>query len=214
MQIRVNGQTVPAPVDSGNWVTLRRLWHDGDRVDARLPMVLATKPFQPGRALPTALVKGPVVLAIQTADGKLPRRMVRDLVHALEPVPEHALHYRIPARPSALVRPFYELGEGSPYFISFDPDAPTRIGHRAVTFHPSWNDGAPFAFTDVIGAGRNSNSREPASAGWVIASMTAAGPRSRSTARSPRSSTSTDRAEIYPSTGTSMASFAAGTGWS
>ena len=115
-------------------------------------MKLALTRFQAGRAVPTALVKGPVVLALQTPDGRLPRRVVKDLLSSLQPEPDQPLHYRIPTTPIILVRPFYELGEGVTYFISFDPDAPTRIGHRDIAFHPSWNEGGRIRFTDVVGA--------------------------------------------------------------
>lgn len=152
MQIRLNGRIVPCVVDAGNWVTMRRLWNNGDRVEVKLPMALASNRFEPGRAEPTALMKGPVVLAVQTPEGRLPKRVLQDLLHALEPVPGEPLHYRIPGVPSALVRPFYEVGEGVPYFVSFDPGAPTRIGRGNITFQPKWNDGGRFAFTDVGGA--------------------------------------------------------------
>jgi hypothetical protein len=152
MQVSVNGQTVLAAADSENWVVIRRSWRDGDRLHVRLPMTLKSTRFQPDRAVPEALVKGPLVLALQTPDGRLPKRIIKDLLGSLSPEPNQPLHYLVQTAPSVRVSPFYELGERVPYFVALDPDASTRIGPGGIVFHPRWSDGGRFQFTNVVGA--------------------------------------------------------------
>jgi DUF1680 family protein len=152
LKITVNGHLVSASVDSRHWVAIERRWQDGDRVQVRLPMKLTMVPFQPGRPRPIALVKGPVVLAIQPPDGRMPKRLMKDLPNSLAPETNHSLRFRLRSAPSIVIRPFYELGEGLPYFIDFDPDGPTRIGHNGIVFQPKWHDGGRIRFTNVVGA--------------------------------------------------------------
>ena len=152
MHVSVNGRAVASEVDANHWTSIRRTWRDGDRVDVLLPMKPRVTRFCPELPEPQALMCGPVVLAIQASDGILPRRERENPLKALQPAPGEPLVYRMRSAPSVLVRPFYSIGEADPYFICFDPAAPTRIGHRFVIFHPSWNNGGRFRFTNVVGA--------------------------------------------------------------
>jgi DUF1680 family protein len=152
MAVSISGQAVEARPDAHHWVTLRRTWHEGDRVTVRLPMAVRAARFQPDRPTPLALICGPVVLALQTSDGRLPQLPWGNLTAALQPAPAEPLTYRISSVPAAVVRPFYALKAGEPYFVALDPAAQNRIGCSTVTFRPEWNDGGRIRFTNVVGA--------------------------------------------------------------
>jgi len=71
MTIAINGNPVDAG-KTGSYAHLHRLWHDGDRVDLRLPMRLRTEPL-PGHPDMVAFLYGPIVLA-----GELGSQGIRD----------------------------------------------------------------------------------------------------------------------------------------
>jgi DUF1680 family protein len=153
--MRVSGTRIGGTMrpDERHWVTLRRTWHDGDRVTVQLPMALHAVRFQRDHPYPVALLRGPVVLALQTADQQLPKMpWQHDLTAALNPSPEEPLVYRIASAPAAIVRPFYALKEGEPYFIALDPAVQNRISYRAVRVSPNWNDTGSSRFINIVGA--------------------------------------------------------------
>jgi hypothetical protein len=152
MAVSVMGAGETARSVERHWIILRRTWHIGDRVTVRLPMSLRSAPFQRDHPYPLALLCGPVVLALQAADGHLPKLPWRALPAALTPSPSEPLVYRIASTPAAIVRPFYALKEGEPYFIALDPTVQNRISYRAVRVTPNWNDTGGSRFINVVGA--------------------------------------------------------------
>ena len=60
-QVRVNGRVIDAPVERG-FVTVRRTWKSGDRVELRLPARLRLQPIDAAHPDTAALMQGPLVL--------------------------------------------------------------------------------------------------------------------------------------------------------
>ena len=63
--VEVNGQRVPLATGPGSYVTIRRAWRSGDRVDIRLPMRTQLEQM-PDRSRYYAVLHGPIVLAAKT----------------------------------------------------------------------------------------------------------------------------------------------------
>ncbi len=62
MTLTVNGARQPITASRGSYVTVDREWHDGDRIDVRLPMTLHTEAL-PDNPRILAVMYGPMVLA-------------------------------------------------------------------------------------------------------------------------------------------------------
>jgi hypothetical protein len=60
--IRVNGRTIPASGAVGKFVTIRRPWKNGDRIELDLPMGLRLEPVDTQHPQTVALLYGPLVL--------------------------------------------------------------------------------------------------------------------------------------------------------
>jgi hypothetical protein len=143
--VRVNGAAVDVPAVAGEWARLERTWTDGDRVEIRMPLALRMKAVDRQHPDRVAVLRGPVVLALEgayhDANFRLPERN-DDLERWLVPQEwSAAIAYRMPIEETALprptvfrvvppdgsavrlrFRPFYDIGEGYPYFIYFDRD--------------------------------------------------------------------------------------------
>ena len=144
--VSVNSVLVAAVAEPGSWLTIERNWNDGDSVDLVLPMVFRLCPVDAQHPNRVALMRGPVVYVLEGTyhdpafslpndDGELvnwlqPERASRPRgVHgAYLPELDPPTVYRVvpPDGPPARLRfrPFYEIGEGYPYFMYFDRNAP------------------------------------------------------------------------------------------
>jgi DUF1680 family protein len=150
---KLNGAPATATTDAAHWLTMRRKWNNGDRLSVTLPMRLSTCPLVAGKAYPTAIRYGPVVLAARAADAHFVEKL--DLMHldqALIRVPGEPLTWRMKAEPAVLLRPFSAFREGEPYYLYLDPAATRQVPPRSITFRGHWNDAAPFRFTNAVGA--------------------------------------------------------------
>jgi hypothetical protein len=76
-RVWVNGEPLAGPVAPGAWVTLDRVWQDGDRVELDLPMALRLEPLSGDPHL-KAVMFGPLVLAGRLGEAGLPA----DPIHA------------------------------------------------------------------------------------------------------------------------------------
>jgi uncharacterized protein len=65
LQVRVNGKPVKVTGAPGSYVSLRRHWRKGDRVDVRMPMA-TTLEQMPDKSNYYAVLHGPIVLAAKT----------------------------------------------------------------------------------------------------------------------------------------------------
>ena len=129
MSLKVNGVDATVPRKPGEWAAIQRTWKSGDRVEIRIPLRLRTEPVDrqhPGRV---AVVRGPVVLALDynyhdpafelpKTDVDLNRWLVADDKPSVFRV------QRPNGRPVRLkFRPFYDFAEDFPYLMYFDRNA-------------------------------------------------------------------------------------------
>jgi DUF1680 family protein len=129
MSLKVNGVDASVPCKPGEWAAIRRTWKSGDRVEVRIPLRLRTVPVDrqhPGRV---AVVRGPVVLALDynyhDPAFELPKTDA-DLNRWLTPDDKPTVFrvQRPDGRPVRLkFRPFYDLAEDFPYLMYFDRNA-------------------------------------------------------------------------------------------
>ena len=71
LEIKVNGQAVDKAARPGTFVPVRRLWHDGDRLEVRIPMGLRTETL-PDDPHKIAIFYGPLVLGGELGTEGLP----------------------------------------------------------------------------------------------------------------------------------------------
>ena len=150
---KLNGEPATFTREPSHWMTLRRKWNGGDRVSLTLPMRLWNSPLVAGRTYPTALLYGPVVLAMRAPDARFVGKL--DLTHldrALTRAEGESLSWRLNADPAVLVRPFGDYKEGEPYYLYTDPAAIWHVPFRSVTFRGKWSEAALFRFTNAVGA--------------------------------------------------------------
>ena len=67
-QVSINGKPLEAFAEPGSYLTITRLWHDGDKVTVKLPMALREE-ILPGDPHTVAALYGPLVLAADQGAG-------------------------------------------------------------------------------------------------------------------------------------------------
>lgn len=75
--VKINGEALPVFARPSSYLTLRRTWHDGDRVELSLPMQLHSSPLPGDRSLQAAMY-GPLVLAARLGRDGLSHAMQYD----------------------------------------------------------------------------------------------------------------------------------------
>ena len=144
MTAKVNGAAVALDARPGAWATIARTWRSGDKVELQIPLTLRMEPVDQQHPNRVAVVRGPVVFVLEGAyhdpnfalpktDGELeqwlvpePGSLPRGNWSVGQPPETYPTSLRV-ARPDKLpvrlrFRPFYEPGEGYPYFMYFDRD--------------------------------------------------------------------------------------------
>ena len=146
--LSVNGEATSTPAAPGSWATIERVWKDGDRIDLEIPLLFRLSPADPHMPDRVALMRGPVVFVLEGAYHDTAFRLPNDdaaLAAWLQPEPggrPRGIHgaYTPQADPPTIFsvippdgpparlrfRPFYEIGEGYPYFMYFDRNAPLQ----------------------------------------------------------------------------------------
>lgn len=146
MSLRVNGSALNVECHPGTWATIDRTWTAGDRVEVTIPLTLRMEPVDRQHPDRVAVMRGPVVLILEgpyhagafrlperdddLAAWLVPEKWSRPLA-ILSPAPEPIDETRgtmsvfrvVPPDKSAVrlkFRPFYDTGEGYPYFMYFD----------------------------------------------------------------------------------------------
>lgn len=127
LQFRINGDPVVATKDARGWMSVQRIWKNGDTVDVRVPLSLRLSAVDPQHPKRCAVLFGPLMLA-QDARYTLPLALAPgdDLAKRL-PRESEALEFR----PTEIVKheqktgrflPFYSFAEAAPYRVYFDID--------------------------------------------------------------------------------------------
>lgn len=126
MSVKVNGGDSGVPCKPGEWAAIARAWNPGDRVEVRIPLRLRMEPVDRQHPLRVAVVRGPVVLALDfnyhdpafqlpSSDADLNKWLVPDDRPSVFRVE------RPDGRPVRLkFRPFYDFAEDFPYLMYFD----------------------------------------------------------------------------------------------
>jgi DUF1680 family protein len=146
MSVKVNGAALAVDAKPGTWAVVDRTWNPGDRVDLTIPLTLRMEAVDRQHPDRVAVMRGPVVLILEGAyhagrfrlpetDEELktwlvPEKWTRPLA-ILTPAPavdrdarETLSVFRVVPPDKSTVRlkfrPFYDTGEGYPYFMYFD----------------------------------------------------------------------------------------------
>ncbi len=140
MSIKVNGAAASVACKPGTWASLSREWNPGDKVEIHVPMLLRMEAVDQQNPDRVAVVRGPVVLALDydyhDPDFILPgddEALNKLLIADDSPL---ASHFSAPAVPGMYrverpdgknirlrFRPFYAYNEGFPYQMYFDRKA-------------------------------------------------------------------------------------------
>ena len=85
-RVKINGQPLEAMADPGSYLSLRKMWQNGDTITVTLPMELRQE-FLPGDDSVMAALYGPLVLAAELGAG--PANGPMRVVHGRPTEPEH-----------------------------------------------------------------------------------------------------------------------------
>jgi uncharacterized protein len=126
--LRVNGEAASAECKPGTWAEVTRDWRRGDQVEMRIPLTLRMEPVDRQHPRRVAVVRGPVVLVMDDwvfetiprlpEPANLEKELVADNssgVFRLAPADG--------AKIQAKFRPFYAVGEVTPYRMYHDLDS-------------------------------------------------------------------------------------------
>jgi DUF1680 family protein len=146
LSVKVNGAAASVEATPGTWATIDRTWTAGDRVEVTIPLTLRMEAVDKQHPDRVAVMRGPVVLILEGAyhagrfrlpesDADLttwlvPEKWSRPLA-ILTPASADSKDARdtmsvfrvVPPDKGAVrlkFRPFYDTGEGYPYFMYFD----------------------------------------------------------------------------------------------
>jgi len=126
---KLNGATLPMEAKAGTWAEITRTWSSGDEVELRIPLVLKMAPIDRQHPRRVAVVRGPVVLVMDDwVFEEIPRLPEPADLGKWLVADEKPGTFRIaPAdgrKLQAKFRPFYAVGEVTPYRMYHDLDAP------------------------------------------------------------------------------------------
>jgi DUF1680 family protein len=112
----------------GTWAEVTRTWRSGDRVDVRIPLTLRMEPVDRQHPRRVALVRGPVVMVLDDwvfeTIPRLPEPTNLDKELLADDSPGvFRLAPRDGSRIQAKFRPFYAVGEVTPYRMYHDLDS-------------------------------------------------------------------------------------------
>jgi DUF1680 family protein len=90
-EVRINGRLLEAVADPGSYISVRRVWRDGDTITVHLPMELREEALA-GDDSVTAFLYGPLVLAADLGAGPAdgPNRVIHGRATAPENIPPPA----------------------------------------------------------------------------------------------------------------------------
>jgi DUF1680 family protein len=124
----VNGIWSSEGCQPGGWAAVRRTWNSGDRIEIKIPLTLRMEAVDKQHPRRVAVVRGPVVMVLDDwvfeAIPRLPEpaNLEKELV-ADEPPGVLRLAPANGAKPQAKFRPFYAVGEVTPYRMYHDLDS-------------------------------------------------------------------------------------------
>jgi DUF1680 family protein len=142
MSVKVNGAAANIQMAAGTWAVVERTWTAGDKVEITIPLTLRMEAVDRQHPDRVAVVRGPVVLILEgayhAANFRLPQsdddlatwlvpekwsRPLAILTEGHEARDTMSVFRIVPPDKSPVrlkFRPFYDTGEGYPYFMYFD----------------------------------------------------------------------------------------------
>jgi DUF1680 family protein len=135
VSVKVNSSDANVPGKPGTWASIKRTWKSGDRVEIRIPLQLRYQPIDPQHPDRAAVVRGPVVLALEAHyhepafrlpddEADLGRWLVADKIPGVfQVVPPETVGRQENYWGSHVTSrfwPFYAIEEDVPYFMYFD----------------------------------------------------------------------------------------------
>jgi hypothetical protein len=126
--LKVNGAPAAAECRPGTWAVLTRNWKSGDTVEIHIPLTMRMQPVDSQHPNRVAVVRGPVVLALEAAyhDAafRLPGTDAEINQWLVAEGPEGTFKVQPPDGSSvrSKFRPFYTMAENYPYKMFFDKD--------------------------------------------------------------------------------------------
>ena len=113
-QVLLNGKTAANGVP-GSYVTLDRLWSNGDSIDLRFPMQLRLAEYRGSERTHDgtrfSLTYGPLLFAVTGAASVKLDISPDDLVTSLRRVSEQSLHYKLASQPSLTWMPYWQVSD-------------------------------------------------------------------------------------------------------
>jgi hypothetical protein len=140
MAATLNGQPLTLESDALHWASVKREWHDGDRVRLTLPAKFSLSPLRGAEGkYPAAIMRGPVTMALRSPDRE-PSALVdfNNLESNLVPSAGEPLNYHLAADSSVLARPFYAFKENEPYHMYLHPDLEGWVAKWKCAFSEGW----------------------------------------------------------------------------
>jgi len=128
VSLKVNGNAVRAECKPGTWAEVTRTWNPGDQVEIRIPLSLRTEAVDRQHPRRVAVVHGPVVLVMDDWVFETIPRLPEpgNLEKELVPETSPGVFRLAPADGTpvqAKFRPFYAVGEVTPYRMYHDLDS-------------------------------------------------------------------------------------------
>jgi len=148
----INGKPMTFQRSGNHWLSTRRRWSNGDKIELKLPMGFRAAPLPGSNSNPTAVEFGPIVMAFRAEDSPVNRVDLSHVGSNFASVAGEPLNYRLSQDPNVLVRPFYEYKSGEPYYLYLDTEAEGRIPYRRFQTDVRWNNSGKFWFRNVPGA--------------------------------------------------------------
>ena len=137
VMLKVNGQRQQVTAQPASFLSIRRTWNDGDRIEMTMPMSLRLCPM-PDDANLVAVMYGPMVLAGQLGRVDVPREMIYTLNNWFNFPEEHLAEAPVMVTGSRDPASWIEPVEGRPLtFRTKGAGRPDDV--TLVPYHRMWN---------------------------------------------------------------------------
>ncbi len=121
MSLSINDEKMGSLENKDDWLIISRTWMPHDRLYITIPMSLRFVPVAPEYPQRTALMYGPVMLAMLSKEGGPLHGNIHTPAEWIEPILGEPLHFKVQdALMDRHFVPFYEIGERVKYYVYND----------------------------------------------------------------------------------------------
>ena len=118
MRVSVNGKAITVKNVKLGWLEIKREWRNGEAIHVDLPMSLRASRLDETKEYPTAIMYGPVAMAVRYFDGNPAMKIdLNALNTCFVRTPGEPLCFTHMTDSFMLLRPFYAFREGEPYTL-------------------------------------------------------------------------------------------------